>query len=133
EASAAKLISIFGLYDNPEMMKYVNLVGNTVAKQGARTDTQYHFAILDTDVVNAMAMPGGFVFVTRGALSLMESESELAGVLGHEVAHVDLRHLEKEVRQKGLVKFGVDEGKAKGGQSVGGIPGTQALMNFAGN
>src|SRR5205823_8610018 len=74
EASATKLISIFGLYENPDMVKYVNLVGNTVAKQGGRGDTQYHFGILNTDVVNAMAMPGGFIFVTRGALRLMQNE-----------------------------------------------------------
>src|SRR6266404_8789474 len=135
EASAAKLISIFGLYENPDMMKYVNLVGNTVAKQGARTDTQYHFGILDTDVVNAMAMPGGFIFVTRGALSLMDNESELAGVLAHEVAHVDARHLEKEIKQKGLMSMGTSEAKnTKAAQSAANqIPGGQAMLNFATN
>src|SRR3954471_8381239 len=117
EASAAKLIHIFGLYENPEMTKYVNLVGNAVARAGARPGLLFHFAILDTDVVNAMAMPGGYVFVTRGALSLMDNESELAGVLAHEVAHVDGRHVEHEIRDKKFVgvlaETGVEEGTSR--------------------
>ena len=111
EASASKLISIFGLYDNPEMTKYVNLVGNTVAAQASRTDVHYHFAILNTSVINAMAMPGGFIFVTRGALGLMNNESELAGVLAHEVAHLDGRHLEKEVKARGNAGMALAETK----------------------
>lgn len=115
-ASAAKVIHVFGLYtENPAMTKYVNLVGNVVAKQGARSDTQYHFAILDAEVMNAMALPGGFIFVTRGALINMKSEAELAGVLAHEVAHVDGRHLENEIKNKNtnqfLVKTGQEEGQ----------------------
>src|ERR1700682_1657822 len=65
QASGAKLINIFGLYENPEMTKYVNLVGNSVARQAGRAVT-YHFAILDTDVVTAVSLPGGYIFITRG-------------------------------------------------------------------
>ena len=135
QASAAKLIHIFGLYQNPDMTKYVNLVGNTVAKQATRTDVQYHFAILDTDVVNAMAMPGGFIFVTRGALSMMDNEAELAGVLAHEVAHVDGRHLEKEIRQKANVGLAVETGKSVGAvqNAANQIPGGQVALNWATN
>ncbi len=103
ENTAARLIHTFGIYDDEELARYVNLVGGTVARQGARTDVQYHFAVLDTDSVNAMALPGGFIFVTKGALKAMTDESQLAGVLGHEVAHVDGRHLEKELKKKGTV------------------------------
>jgi predicted Zn-dependent protease len=101
-----------GAYDNAEMTKYVNLVGNTVA-QGARQDTGYHFAILDSEIVNAFAMPGGYIFITRGALANLQNEAELAGVLAHEVAHVDGRHLEKEVRAKKTASWAVEEGTAK--------------------
>ncbi len=99
EASAAKMISVFGLYENPAMVNYVNLVGNAAARQAPR-DVPYHFAILDTEIINAFALPGGYIFITRGALANMRNEAELAGTLAHEVAHVDGRHLEKQIRAK---------------------------------
>jgi beta-barrel assembly-enhancing protease len=124
QASAAKMIHVMGLYDNPEMMKYVNLVGSTVARTGARNNIQYHFGILDSEIVSAFALPGGYIFVTRGALANMKNESELAGVLAHEVAHVDGRHLEKEVRNKKATHWAVEEGTAK-------IPAANELKNIA--
>ncbi len=113
QAAAAKMFHALGPYDNPSMTRYVNLVGNTVAQSGARTDIQYHFAILNSDIVNAFAMPGGYIFITRGALANLQNEAELAGVLAHEVAHVDSRHLEKEVRAKKTTSWAVEEGTAK--------------------
>jgi len=124
QASAAKMIHVLGLYENPEMMKYVNLVGDTVARTGARNNIQYHFGILDSEIVSAFALPGGYIFVTRGALANMKNESELAGVLAHEVAHVDGRHLEKEVRNKKATHWAVEEGTAK-------IPAASELKNIA--
>ena len=124
QASAAKMIHVMGLYDNPEMMKYVNLVGDTVARAGARNNIQYHFGILDSEIVSAFALPGGYIFVTRGALANMKNESELAGVLAHEVAHVDGRHLEREVRNKKATHWAVEEGTAK-------IPAPSELKNIA--
>src|SRR5260370_23420207 len=76
-ASAAKMIHVFALYNNPSMTNYVNLVGNTVAQFGTR-NPQYHFAILDTDMINAFAMPGGHVFITLGTLANANNEYELA-------------------------------------------------------
>jgi predicted Zn-dependent protease len=119
EASAAKIIGIFGLYDNADMQKYVNLVGSTVSKQGARHDINYKFGILDTEMVNAMAMPGGFVFVTRGALANMKNEAELAGTLAHEVAHVDGKHLEKEIKAKGNISLIADTAQEQVNSKVG--------------
>ena len=113
EAVAAKMFHALGAYENSDMTKYVNLVGNTVAQAGARQDVGYHFAILDSEIVNAFAMPGGYIFVTRGALANLQNEAELAGVLAHEVAHVDGRHLEKEVRAKKTTQWAVEEGTAK--------------------
>ena len=74
------------------LTKYVALVGNEVAATSDRPDLRYYFAVLDTPEPNAFAAPGGFIFVSRGALELMSDEAELAGVLGHEVGHVALRH-----------------------------------------
>src|SRR5437588_9889969 len=64
EAGAARLIHAFHVYENPAMQQYINLVGNAVAAQGARTGITYHFAILDIDSLDALALPGGFVFVS---------------------------------------------------------------------
>jgi predicted Zn-dependent protease len=99
QASAARLINVFGLYENADMVRYVNLVGGAVAQQATRP-VPYKFAILNTEIITALSLPGGYVFITRGALANMTSEAELAGVLAHEVAHVDQRHLEKEIRSK---------------------------------
>jgi predicted Zn-dependent protease len=122
-AAAAKVIHIFGLYDNADMMKYVNLVGNTLARQGTR-QMPYHFGILDSEAVTAFGMPGGYVFITRGALANMRSEAQLAGTLAHEVAHVDNRHLEKEVRSKKARSWAMEEGSSK-------IPAPAELKNIA--
>lgn len=104
QASAARLINIFGLFENPDMVRYVNLVGNTVAAQAPRP-VPYKFGILNTEVITALSLPGGYVFITRGALANMTSEAELAGTLAHEIAHVDQRHLEKEIRAQNSMKM----------------------------
>jgi len=104
EASAATIVNIFGLYENPEMVRYVNLVGDTVAQHTQRP-VVYRFGILNTEIITALSVPGGYVFITRGALANMHSEAELAGTLAHEIAHVDERHLEKEIRSKSSMTF----------------------------
>jgi predicted Zn-dependent protease len=125
EAASAKLVHIFGLYENPDMARYVNLVGNTVARQASR-EVPYRFAILDTEVVTALSLPGGYVFVTRGALANMHNEAELAGTLAHEVAHVDGRHLEREVRAKKSSQFAKEEAATR-------VPQGSELVNLAGD
>jgi predicted Zn-dependent protease len=125
EASAARLIHIFGTYENAEMVKYVNLVGNTVARQGGRT-VPYRFAVLDTEVITALSLPGGYIFITRGALANLHSEAELAGTLAHEIAHVDRRHLEKEIRSKKTSQFAKEE-------TVTRVPQGAELVNLAGD
>jgi len=112
EASAAKLIAMFGAIDNPKLEQYVNLVGNAVARRAPR-QLPYRFGILGTEIVGAYALPGGFVFVTKTALEAMNSESELAGVLAHEIIHAAERHLETEIRGKKTTAWAVEEGKAR--------------------
>lgn len=83
----------FGFYEgSPELSRYVTKVGGKVAAQTSRKDLPWTFRILDTPVVNALALPGGYVYVTRGILARLSSEDELAAVIGHEVAHVDQKH-----------------------------------------
>lgn len=75
------------------VQKYVNLVARSVALQSSRPDLQFSVAVLDTESINAFAAPGGFLFITKGALKKIQSEAELACVLGHEIAHVTERHM----------------------------------------
>lgn len=90
---AARILGQFKVVNNDRLNRYVNLVGTGIALHGNRTELAYHFAVLDNDGVNAFSAPGGYIFVTRGALKLMEDESELAAVLAHEIAHVTERHI----------------------------------------
>jgi predicted Zn-dependent protease len=117
---AARMIGRFGLYDNPQLMKYVNLVGQSLVLNTNRPEIEFHFAVLNTDEINAYAAPGGYVFVTRGALAKMQDESELAAVLGHEMTHINERHVVKELNIHG------SEGSASAGLArlIGG--GTEA-------
>ena len=98
---AARLAGRFGIYDNPRAMKYVNLVGRVLSLNTNRPELEYHFAILNTSEINAYAAPGGYVFVTKGALEKMQDESELAAVLAHEMIHINERHVVKELHIRG--------------------------------
>lgn len=123
EATAAKLVAVFGLYENPAMVKYVNLVGQAVAQYAGRQDITYRFAILDTEMVNAFACPGGYIFVTRGLLANLDSEAELAGVLAHEVIHAADKHVEKELRGRKTAGLAMQTGSEQAVSSTGGVAG----------
>lgn len=81
-----------GVVEDEALLRYVGLVGNAVAAVSDRPTLRYHFAVLDSPQVNAMAAPGGYVFITLGALKQMKTEAELAGVLAHEVGHITAKH-----------------------------------------
>ena len=101
---AATIAGRYPVSQDAALTTYVNLVGITVADEAARPDIEYRFAVLETPDVNAFAAPGGYVFVTRGALGIMESEAELAGVLAHEVAHVNRRHVIEQIRKADFMR-----------------------------
>jgi len=101
---AATIAGRYPVSTDAALTRYVNLVGLTVASQDPRGDITYHFAVLETPTVNAFAAPGGYVFVTRGALGLMHSEAELAGVLAHEVGHVNRRHVINQIRKSDTMR-----------------------------
>lgn len=96
---SAKLRDRFGVVQDRNVTKYVTLVGLTVAKNSAKPDLPWQFIVLDTDGINAYAAPGGFIHITRGALAFLQSEAELAGVLGHEVGHVIEDHTIAAIRK----------------------------------
>jgi beta-barrel assembly-enhancing protease len=99
----------FGVVQDPEVHRYVTLVGTLVAEASARPNLPWRFIVLDTDAVNAFAAPGGVVHITRGALALMEDEAELAGVLGHEVGHVASKHTIEAIQKNRMIQMGADE------------------------
>jgi predicted Zn-dependent protease len=89
-AVAARLTSTYPLYRNNRLTDYLNLIGQTIALHSEKPASfgGYHFALLDSPEVNAFACPGGIILITRGMLSSVKSEDELAAVLAHEIAHV---------------------------------------------
>ncbi len=82
----------YKVYGSKALQDYVNSVGQRIARQSHRPNLTYHFTVLDTPDINAFALPGGYVYITRGILAYLNSEAELAAVLGHEIGHVTARH-----------------------------------------
>lgn len=87
-----QVLQEYGVVKKPELQAYVNTLGQKLAAQSHRTQLQWHFTVLDSPEINAFALPGGYVYVTRGIMAYMESEADLAGVIGHEIGHVTARH-----------------------------------------
>ena len=87
-----EVLKEYGAYNNAAVQSYVNALGQKLAAQSHRAHLQWHFTVLDSPEINAFALPGGYVYVTRGIMAYMESEADLAGVVGHEIGHVTARH-----------------------------------------
>jgi predicted Zn-dependent protease len=103
-----KLLQQFGgSYDTAELSAYVNGVGQSLARFAEVQDVQYSFTVLDDDDINAFALPGGYVHVTRGLLALASNEAELAGVLGHEIGHVTARHAAQRYSSATAANIGI--------------------------
>ena len=86
---------------------YVNALGNRIASRTSRADLSWQFQVVNSDLVNAFALPGGFIYINRGVLSRASNESELAGVVGHEIEHVVQRHSVKQMQQMQGANVGV--------------------------
>lgn len=114
----------FGRYGDERVQAYVNEVGQRVAAHGDRPDLTYTFTVLDSEDINAMAIPGGYVYIHRGLLGYLNSEAELAAVLGHEIGHVTARHSAR--KQTGSTLAGL------GATVVGILTGSGDLANVAG-
>ena len=109
ERVSAAVRSEFGVLQDPALTKYVSLVGRVVASASPRPDLAWEFIVLDTAGVNAFAAPGGLVHITKGALGLISSEAELAGVLGHEIAHITRKHTVNAIRKSKGTKLVTEE------------------------
>ncbi|MEX5217703.1 MAG: M48 family metalloprotease [Nitrospiraceae bacterium] len=98
---AVKVERQMGLLQDPALVPYVESVGQRLAEQSPRRDIPYRFHIVDMAEPNAFALPGGYVYVTRGLLALVNTEDELAGVVGHEIGHVAARHTVQKISKQG--------------------------------
>ncbi|MDQ3420712.1 MAG: M48 family metalloprotease, partial [Acidobacteriota bacterium] len=122
EQVSAKVRTEFGVFQDKAVTKYVSLVGMALAKASSRPDLKWEFIVLDTDGVNAFASPGGIVHITRGALGLIKSEAELAGVLGHEVAHITKKHTVNAIQKNNTMELTTEM-----------VPGSNALIEGLAN
>ena len=109
---AKKVEQEMGLLNDPALTDYLGTLGQRLAKESPRQDVTYQFHVADMVEPNAFALPGGYVYVTRGLLALVNSEDELAGVVGHEIGHVAARHSVQKISKQGplAVVFGIASG-----------------------
>jgi predicted Zn-dependent protease len=96
-----------GVYEDPELQQYVSDVGLRLAKASERPHLPWHFTVVDAPAVNAFALPGGYIYLTRGILPFLHDEAQLAGVLGHEIGHVTARHSAQQYTQATTAGIGV--------------------------
>ena len=90
--SHEQVLQEYGVLKNSRVQAYVNDIGQRLAKQSQRANLQWTFTVLDSPEINAFALPGGYVYITRGIMVYLENEADLAGVVGHEIGHVTARH-----------------------------------------
>jgi len=101
------------LVNDAQLQQYVNKVGRWVASQSERADLPWHFGVIESTDVNAFAAPGGYVLITKGLYQRLSSEAQLAGVLGHEIAHVVQKHHLKVMQKQALLDAGTSFLKEK--------------------
>lgn len=105
---SARLLGAAPLVRHEPVQRYVNAVGSWVARHSERPGLPWRFGVIDTDSINAFAAPGGYVFITRGLFMSLRDEAELAGVLGHEIAHVLRRHHLNAIQEKAQMGLAAD-------------------------
>ena len=96
-----------GLYPDNDLQEYVNQIGQKLAAVCDRPDIHYRFKVINASMINAFALPGGYVYVTRGLLAYVNSEAELAGVMGHEIGHITARHAVRQYTKSQTYQFGI--------------------------
>jgi len=120
----ASILQTYKPYNNEAANHYLNVLGQVMALASDRPETfgGYHFLVLDTDEINAFAAPGGLIFVSRGLIKCCKDEDSLAGVLAHEVAHVQLMHGLKSIKtsrfKDAAFTVGIEAGKNLGGEQL---------------
>ena len=110
QQAAAEVESTLGLVQDTELQNYVQRVGAALAANSERPNLPWRFRVVEDPTPNAFALPGGFIYVTRGMMNLMENEAELASVLGHEIGHVTARHSVQQLSRAQLAQLGLGIG-----------------------
>ena len=110
EQYAKEVVASMGLVDDPALQQYVSTLGKQLAAESERPELPWEFYVIDDAAVNAFAIPGGKIFVTRGMLTHMTDEAELVGVLGHEIGHVTARHSVQQMSRQQLASLGLGIG-----------------------
>lgn len=108
--SDPQIVAFFGLYDDPELQKFITNKGLEMAAISHRPKLNYEFKVVDSPVINAFAVPGGYVYFTRGIMAHFNNEAEFAGVLGHEIGHITARHSVIQQRNQLLGQLGIIAG-----------------------
>jgi predicted Zn-dependent protease len=119
-----QVLAEFGELKDPRLQAYVNDIGQRLARSSHRAGLPWHFTVVDSPDVNAFALPGGYIYVTRGLMAFMDSEADLAGVIGHEIGHVTARHGAQRATRQQTAGLGVLAATVLGavleGRGVGG-------------
>ncbi len=102
--------AMFGIYDDPGLQEYVRRLGDSLAARSERPQLPWTFRVVDDPIVNAFALPGGFIYVSRGILAHFNSEAQLVSVLGHEIGHVTARHSASQMSEQQLAQIGLVAG-----------------------
>jgi len=105
-----EIIGMFGLYQDSTLQAFIDQKGNEMARISHRPELKYHFRIVDSPILNAFAVPGGYVYFTRGIMAHFNNEAEFAGVLGHEIGHITARHSVIQQRNAILAQIGLMAG-----------------------
>jgi predicted Zn-dependent protease len=106
QEEAAQINAQLPIIQDPEINRYVNLLGDSISKLADNRGLDYHFYVVNSPEINAFAVPGGFIYVNRGLIDKTESLSQLAGVLGHEIGHVVKRHTVKQMEKMNGLNIG---------------------------
>lgn len=130
EQNAAQINAQLPIVNDPGINSYMTDLGRRIASRTSRSDLDWRFAVVNTDQVNAFALPGGFVYINRGLIESTRTEAELAGAIGHEIGHVVQRHSVKQMQSRQKANVGVslvctlvnvcDNGLAQAAINVGG-------------
>ncbi|GAB3765681.1 M48 family metalloprotease [Ramlibacter monticola] len=128
--SHEEVLKEYGVYADPRLQAYVDGLGQKLAAQSHRATLKWTFTVLDSPEINAFALPGGYVYVTRGIMAYLESEAELAGVMGHEIGHVTARHGAQRATREKTAGIGVMAATVLGAVlEVGGLSGATNLAS----
>ena len=131
---AGQTLGAANLVNDPAVQRYVNRVGRWIASQSERPNLPWRFGVINTASINAFAAPGGYILITRGLYDLLDNESQLAGILGHEIGHVVRQHHISAMQQGGLLSAGskaVQAHTAVGRSAAGSFAAPQVAEVFA--